>query len=60
MSAAVDLLLSLQWSFPVTNCNWHASMIQRVLATGMFMDVRAMLDCLVDFKLEDEGIGAVQ
>jgi len=45
--------------FPAANGNWDASMIQTMLAMGVFLDDRAMFDRAVDYYLKGEGNGAI-
>jgi len=46
--------------FPAANGNWDASMIQTMLAMGVFLDDRAMFDRAVNYFLHGEGNGAVK
>ena len=46
--------------FPKANGNWDASMIQTMLAMGVFLDDRAMFERAVDYYLNGEGNGAVR
>ncbi len=50
----------IQDFFPAANGNWDASMIQTMLAMGVFLDDRAMFDRAVDYYLQGEGNGAIQ
>jgi hypothetical protein len=45
--------------FPAANGNWDASMIQTMLAMGVFLDDRAMFDRAVDYYLKGAGNGAI-
>jgi len=45
--------------FPAANGNWDASMIQTMLAMGVFLDDRAMFQRAVDYYLKGEGNGAI-
>ena len=44
---------------PSANGNWDASMIQTMLAMGVFLDDRAMFDRAVDYFLHGKGNGAI-
>ena len=46
--------------YPTANGNWDASMIQTMLAMGVFLDDRAMFDRAVNYYLEGEGNGAIR
>jgi hypothetical protein len=46
--------------FPAANGNWDASMIQTMLAMGVFLDDRAMFQRAVNCYLKGEGNGAIQ
>ncbi len=46
--------------FPAANGNWDASMIQTMLAMGVFLEDRAMFQRSVDYYLKGEGNGAIQ
>jgi hypothetical protein len=46
--------------YPSANGNWDASMIQTMLAMGIFLDDRAMFDRAVDYYLQGEGNGAIE
>ena len=46
--------------FPAANGNWDASMIQTMLAMGVFLDDRTMFQRAVDYYLKGEGNGAIQ
>jgi hypothetical protein len=46
--------------FPTANGNWDASMIQTMLAMGVFLDDRAMFDRAVHYFLHGEGNGAIE
>ena len=45
--------------FPAANGNWDASMIQTMMAMGVFLDDSAMFNRAVDYFLEGEGNGAI-
>jgi hypothetical protein len=45
--------------FPAANGNWDASMIQTMLAMGIFLDDRAMFDRAADYYRKGEGNGAI-
>ncbi|MEP3480683.1 MAG: DUF6250 domain-containing protein [Fuerstiella sp.] len=45
---------------PTANGNWDASMIQTMLAMGVFLDDHAMFDRAVKYYLHGEGNGAIQ
>ena len=45
---------------PTANGNWDASMIQTMLAMGVYLDDREMFDRAVDQFLRGEGNGAVE
>lgn len=45
--------------FPSANGNWDASMLQTMIAMGVFLDDRAMFDRAVHYYLEGEGNGAI-
>lgn len=45
--------------FPTANGNWDASMIQTMIAMGVFLDDRAMFDRAVDYFRKGEGNGAI-
>jgi hypothetical protein len=46
--------------FPAANGNWDASMIQTILAMGIFLDDRGMFDRAVDYYTKGEGNGAIR
>ncbi len=46
--------------YPTANGNWDASMIQTMLAMGVFLDDRKMFDRARDYYLKGEGNGAVR
>jgi hypothetical protein len=46
--------------FPSANGNWEASMIQTMLAMGVFLDDRAMFDRAADYCRDGEGNGAIK
>lgn len=46
--------------FPAANGNWDASMIQTMLAMGVFLDDRAIFQRAVDYYLKGEGNGAIR
>ncbi|MFG0255437.1 MAG: alginate lyase family protein [Rhodopirellula sp. JB053] len=45
--------------YPSANGNWDASMIQTMLAMGVYLDDHAMFDRAVTYYLEGEGNGAI-
>jgi len=45
--------------YPTANGNWDASMIQTMMAMGVFLEDRAMFDRAVDYYLRGEGNGAI-
>jgi len=45
--------------YPTANGNWDASMIQTMLAMGIFLDDRPMYDRAVNYYLKGEGNGAI-
>lgn len=45
--------------FPAANGNWDASMIQTMMAMGVFLDDRAMFNRAVAYFLEGKGNGAI-
>lgn len=45
--------------YPSANGNWDASMIQTMMAMGVFLDDQAMFDRAVNYFLKGEGNGAV-
>ena len=46
--------------FPSANGNWDASIIQTMIAMGVFLDDRAMFDRACDYYLQGEGNGAIE
>lgn len=46
--------------YPSANGNWDASMIQTMLAMGIFLDDRAMFDRAVNYFLKGAGNGAIE
>ena len=46
--------------FPAANGNWDASMIQTVLAMGIFLDDREMFDRAVEYYKKGTGNGAIR
>ncbi|MDP3068985.1 MAG: alginate lyase family protein [Opitutaceae bacterium] len=46
--------------YPSANGNWDASMIQTMLAMGIFLDDRPMFDRAVAYYLHGEGNGAIR
>ncbi len=51
---------AIQDFYPTANGNWDASMIQTMLAMGVFLNDRAMFDRAVDYYLRGEGNGAIR
>ncbi|MCM2374501.1 alginate lyase family protein [Aporhodopirellula aestuarii] len=51
---------AIQDFYPTANGNWDASMIQTMIAMGVFLDDREMFDRAVDYYLHGEGNGAVR
>lgn len=49
----------IQDFFPAANGNWDASMIQTMMAMGIFLDDHAMFQKAVDYYLNGVGNGAV-
>jgi len=45
--------------YPTANGNWDASMIQTMMAMGIYLDDRAMFDRAVNYFLEGDGNGAI-
>jgi hypothetical protein len=45
--------------YPSANGNWDASMIQTMIAMGVFLNDRQMFDRAVNYYLEGEGNGAI-
>lgn len=50
----------IQDFFPSANGNWDASMIQTMLAMGIYLEDRAMFDRAVDYYLNGGGNGAIR
>jgi len=46
--------------FPSANGNWDASMIQTMLAMGVYLDDRAMFDRAANYYRQGEGNGAIE
>jgi hypothetical protein len=46
--------------YPSANGNWDASMLQTMLAMGVYLDDRSMFDRAVDYYLNGKGNGAVR
>lgn len=46
--------------YPSANGNWDASMLQTMLAMGVYLDDRAMFDRGVEYYLDGRGNGAVR
>ncbi len=46
--------------YPTANGNWDASMIQTMIAMGVFLDDRGMFDRAVNYYLHGEGNGAIE
>ena len=46
--------------YPTANGNWDASMIQSMIAMGIFLDDRAMFDRATRYFLKGEGNGAIE
>ena len=46
--------------YPSANGNWDASMIQTMLAMGVFLDDRDMFDRAVNYYLHGKGNGAIE
>ena len=45
--------------YPSANGNWDASMLQTMIAMGVFLDVRPMFDRAVDYFRHGKGNGAI-
>jgi hypothetical protein len=45
--------------YPSANGNWDASMLQAMIAMGVFLDDQAMFDRAKDYYLKGEGNGAI-
>lgn len=45
--------------YPTANGNWDASMMQVIIAMGVFLDDREMVDRVVDYFREGKGNGAI-
>ena len=46
--------------YPTANGNWDASMIQTMIAMGIFLDDRAMFDRAVEYYRHGKGNGAIE
>ncbi|QDT05049.1 Alginate lyase [Rubripirellula lacrimiformis] len=46
--------------FPTANGNWDASMIQTMIAMGIYLDDHAMFDRAADYFLQGSGNGAIE
>ncbi|QDV26381.1 DUF6250 domain-containing protein [Aureliella helgolandensis] len=46
--------------YPTANGNWDASMIQTMIAMGVFLDDRAMFDRAVNYYLHGAGNGSIR
>lgn len=46
--------------YPSANGNWDASMLQTMLAMGVFLDDQSMFDRAIDYYLDGKGNGAVR
>ena len=46
--------------YPSANGNWDASMLQTMIAMGVFLDDREMFDRATDYFLEGQGNGAIE
>ena len=46
--------------YPTANGNWDASMIQTMLAMGVYLDDRTMFDRAVSYYRDGEGNGAIE
>ena len=46
--------------YPTANGNWDASMIQTMIAMGIFLDDRAMFDRAVEYYRNGKGNGAIR
>ena len=46
--------------YPSANGNWDASMLQTMLAMGVYLDDRSMFDRAIDYYLNGKGNGAVR
>jgi len=46
--------------YPTANGNWDASMIQTMMAMGVFLDDRKMFQRAVDYTMRGEGNGAIR
>ncbi|HUT13063.1 MAG TPA: alginate lyase family protein [Thermoguttaceae bacterium] len=46
--------------YPTANGNWDASMIQTMMAMGVFLDDRKMFQRAVDYYMRGEGNGAIR
>jgi len=47
-------------SYATANGNWDAAMIQAMLAMGVFLDDREMLQRAVNYCLDGQGNGAIR
>ena len=45
--------------YPTANGNWDASMMQTIIAMGVYLDDQQMFDRVVHYTLEGEGNGAI-
>lgn len=45
--------------YPTANGNWDASMLQTMIAIGVFLDDRAMFDRATNYYLQGKGNGAI-
>lgn len=46
--------------YPTANGNWDASMIQTMIAMGVFLDDRPMFDRAVNYYIQGKGNGAIE
>lgn len=46
--------------YPTANGNWDASMVQTMIAMGIFLDDRAMFDRAADYYRHGKGNGAIE
>lgn len=46
--------------YPSANGNWDASMLQTMIAMGVFLDDRAMFERAADYYLKGDGNGAIR
>jgi hypothetical protein len=49
----------IQDFYPTANGNWDASMIQTMMAMGIYLDDKTMFDKAVDYSLHGSGNGAI-